>query len=308
MSHHARLSANPAILAATLVALATAAGVAVLALAFPPVADERYYAAQVRLFVSGKMELEPGITMLPGYHALLAAVLAPFGEYSDVGARLANLLVGLAIFPLAWALARRDWPREAPLKAAQALLFPLLFPYLFLVYTESWTLVALFAMVVAALARRHALAALFGLAATVMRQDYIFWVAFTFVLAALEDVDLSKWRGQWRAIARGALTRALPYLPVMAAFAAFVAWNGSVAMGDRSVHMHPYNLANIWFFYLCAWIVFLPHCLAAWPRVLGLLKRPGIVAALAVGFAIYWTAWSNPHPYNQEHLRFWLHN
>lgn len=289
-------------------ALACAAGIVLITFAHAPMADERYYAAQVRLFVLGRLELEPGITMLPGYHALLAALLAPFGEYSNLRARLANLTVGLALVPLAWALARRRWPREAPVKAAQTLLQPLAFPYLFLVYTEAWSLAVLVAMLLATFARRHALAAFLGLLGTVMRQDFIFWVAFAYALAALEGIDLARWRSEASALARQALAVGLPYLAVLAAFVAFVIWNGGVAMADREVHTRPYNLANLWFFYLCAWLAFLPHCLEAVPRIARLLRRPAVVAAVLAAFAIYWLAWSNPHPYNQAHLRFFLHN
>jgi len=33
-----------------------------------------------------------------------------------------------------------------------------------------------------------------------------------------------------------------------------------------------------------------------------------VAIAVIAGFAVYWATWSNPHPYNQAHLRFWLHN
>ena len=79
-------------------------------------------------------------------------------------------------------------------------------------------------------------------------------------------------------------------------------------MADRDVHTRPYNLANLWFFYLCAWLVFLPWCIEAIPRIARLLAKPPVLAALAAAFALYWLTWSNPHPYNQAHLRFWLHN
>ena len=72
-----------------------------------------------------RFELAPGLTMLPGYHAVLAAILAPLGDYSDHRARMASLAVGLALLPLCWALARRHYPGEAPVKAAQVFLQPL---------------------------------------------------------------------------------------------------------------------------------------------------------------------------------------
>jgi alpha-1,2-glucosyltransferase len=296
-------------LPAALALLGAAAGAALVPLVYAPMADERYYTEQVRWFVSGRFELVPGITMLPGYHALLAAVLAPFGEYTDLRARWASMLVGVVAFvPLAWLLARRHWPREAATRSAQALLQPLFFPYLFLVYTEAWSLAVLLAMIAAALSGRHVAAALLGLLGTVMRQDFVFWVAFAGALATLEGVDWWRWRAQAPALVRNLRHTALPYLAVIAAFGAFVVWNGGVAMADRDAHPRPFNLANLYFFYMCAGLVFLPHGIAALPRIMPLARRPAVLAALVAAFAAYWVTWSNPHIYNQEHLRFWLHN
>ena len=295
-------------LPAALVALGVLAGAALVTMMYGPMADEGYYTEQVKWFVAGRFEHRPGITMLTGYHAALAALIAPFGEYSDLRARWTSMVVGLALIPLAWKLASRDWPREAPVKAAQAMLQPLFFPYLFLVYTEAWSLAVLVGMILATFAGRHVVAALLGLAGTVMRQDFIFWLAFAAALAALEGVDLSRWREAPRMVLRNALRTGASYLAVMAAFAAFVVWNEGVAMSDKHAHPRPFNLANLWFFYLCAWLVFLPQCIEALPRIGRLLARPAVLASVAAAFAIYWLTWSNPHIYNQEALRWWLHN
>jgi alpha-1,2-glucosyltransferase len=295
-------------LPAALTALGIAIGAALVTMMYGPVSDERYYAAQVRRFVSGSFEFEPGITMLPGYHALLALLLAPFGEYTDLCARWTNLAVALALLPLAWMLARRNWPADAGVKAAQSFLQPLFFPYVFLVYTEAWSAAVLLAMLLATFSGRHVVAALVGLVGTVMRQDFVFWVAFAAALAALEGLDPGRWRENFRGIARNALRTGIPYAIVMAAFMAFVVWNEGVAMSDKHAHPRPFNLANLYFFYLCAWLVFLPHCVEALPRIARLLKRPGVAALVVAAFAAYWTTWSNPHIYNQEALRWWLHN
>lgn len=295
-------------LPAAVVALGCVVGAALVGFMHAPVADEIYYSEQVRWFLSGRYEHRPGITMLPGYHAALALLMAPFGEYTDLRARWTNLVVGLVLLPLAWSLARRNWPAEAAMKSSQAFLQPLFFPYVFLVYTEAWSAAALLAMLLAALSGRHVLAAIIGLAGTVMRQDFVFWAAFAAMLAVVEGAGTGPWRDRVRAMARNGLRTAAPYAALMAAFAAFVAWNDGVAMSDKHAHPRPFNLANLYFFYLCAWIVFLPHCIEALPRIGRLLGRPAVVAILLAAFATYWMTWSNPHIYNQEHLRWWLHN
>lgn len=270
--------------------------------------DERWYGMQIEWFLGRRYELIGGITMLPGYFAAMAAALSPLGDFNDHAARSLNLVVGLALVPFSLGLARSAWPQAAEMKAAQAFFQPLLFPFFFLVYTEAWSLAALAGMLLATFRHRFWLAALAGLAGTAMRQDFIAWVATAYALAALEG-----WEGRASiaALARrgwDAARQAYPLLLVLLAFAAFVAWNGAIAMGDRSVHESGINLTNLYFFLLCAWLVFLPQNLEALPRIARRLRDPRVAIALVAAFAAYLATYSNTHPYNQEHLRFFLRN
>ena len=101
---------------------------------------------------------------------------------------------------------------------------------------------------------------------------------------------------------------ALPLGLVMAAFVAFVAWNGAIAMGDRGAHSSAFNLTNFYFFLLCAFFVLLPQNLTALPRLLPRLRGPRFLAGVAIAFAFYWATYANSHPYNQQDLRFFLRN
>jgi alpha-1,2-glucosyltransferase len=290
-----------------LVALASLAGMLLIARLHRLVSDERWYALQVEWFLSGRYELIP-ITMLPGYHVVLAALLAPLGLFVDHAARGANLLVSLLLVPLALSLARRHGDPTPEMKAAQSLLQPLLFPFLFLVYTDAWSLVLLAALLLATLARRYWWAAAAGLAGTLVRQDFIAWVALAYALATLEGLDA--WPGP-RALSECIWKKAreaYPLLLVIAALLAFVAWNGAVTRGDQALHRPGINLTNVYVFLLCAWMVFLPQNLHAAPRIIARLRDWRVLAALAIGFAIYLATWSNLHPYNQENHRHHLRN
>lgn len=293
---------------ALLVAAGVAAGVALVARMRGLAADESYYAPQVRLFMEGRWELAPGITMLPGFHLGIAALGRLFGPYSDFLARMANLAGGLALLPLVARIARRHAPEAAALRAAQVFFLPLLYPYFFLIYTEPWSLVALAAMVAATLEGRIALAAVAGFAGVLLRQDFIAWVGFAWILAVAPGLDPRDLRASMAAIARRAWREALPLGLVMVAFVGFVAWHRGIAMADTGAQALRPNPANIDLFLLCTWLLFLPLAIAALPRIAAALRGPWPPAILAAGFLAYFLGYSNPHVYNQAHLRFFLHN
>jgi alpha-1,2-glucosyltransferase len=285
-----------------IVALGVLAGAMLVSTMGGLVVDERWYGLQAEWFLLGRFETLPGITMFPTYHALLAATLAPLGEFNDHLARMVNLLVGLLLLPLAWSLVRAHWPDAAAGRTAQVFFQPLLFPFFFLVYTEAWSLAALAAMMWGVMRGRYFLAALAGAAGILLRQDFAVWAGLAWALAALAPPQ-----GGGRTGMREIL-RPYPLLAVLAAFAAFVAWNNGVAVGDRGAHGAAFNITNLYLFLLCGWLVFLPVNVFMLPRIVALGRRPGVVVLMAAAFVAYMTTFSNPHPYNQYDLRFFLRN
>jgi alpha-1,2-glucosyltransferase len=159
-----------------------------------------------------------------------------------------------------------------------------------------------------ALRRRYALAAIAGLAGTLVRQDLIVWVGVAWLLALMDGIDPARWRGEWRSRLIAGFRRAWPLLLVMLLFAAFVLWNRGIAVGERERHALTFNPTNIACFLLCAWLVFLPQNVAALPRIRGLIFRPICIVLLVAGFALYMGTYANAHPYNGEQLRYFLHN
>src|SRR5262249_40152303 len=159
-------------------------------------------------------------------------------------------------------------------RTVQWFFMPLLFPLYFLVYTDAWGLVAVLATQLCALRRRYGLAALAGLAGTLIRQGPIVWGGVAWLLALLTGFDPARWRDEWRGRLAAGLRRSWPLLVVMLLFVAFVLWNRGIAVGERERHALTFNTTNIACFLLCAWLVFLPQNIAALPRIRGLLRRP----------------------------------
>ena len=270
--------------------------------------DEASHAAQVRFFSSGTFEIFVGTTMIPTYHAILALAEWITGYHDIALLRFVNLLGSLLLPVFIWRLVAMYAPQEAGRRTVQWFYMPLLFPFFFLVYTDVWPLAAMLATQLAALRKRYVLAAVAGLAATLLRQDMIVWVGMAWLLVLLGDSDFLAWRREWRSLLRTGFMRGLPLFLVMLAFLSFFLWNRGIAVGDRTRHEVGFNPTNIAYFLLCAWFVFLPQNVLALPRIRRLLRQPTCIALLVAGFALYMGTYANTHEYNSEGLRFHLHN
>jgi alpha-1,2-glucosyltransferase len=290
-----------------LIAAGLCAGLALAWCAPHLLADETYYGPQVRLFMEGRFELVPGITMIPAYHLVVASIAQIFGPYSDRLARATSFLGTILFVVAAWRLASEWCPDAKPTRVVQAVFQPLLFPYLFLIYTEAWSLAALAAMLVALARRRFWIAAGAGAIGVLIRQDFVIWVAMAFTMATVGGLASFDLRKSWRGLIKSAV-EASPLLLVLLGFAGFVAWNGGVALGDRASHQSGMNVTNLYFMLICGWVVFLPVAVDCLPEIRDLVRQPRVALALAAAFALYMATYSNLHIYNQEHLRFFVHN
>jgi alpha-1,2-glucosyltransferase len=88
-----------------------------------------------------------------------------------------------------------------------------------------------------------------------------------------------------------------------------VIWNGGVAVGDAEQHPVSFNLSNLYFFLLVAFVLFLPFNIEQLPEIKNLIGRNGwIVPVLIAGFFIYYLTYEHPHIYNTVELSFYRHN
>ena len=270
--------------------------------------DEGFHGPQIWNFFTDNFTILGSTTMIPSYHAVLALIARLIGRYDDNLHRLITLLVGLAMPWLAFRMVKLHAPLEAGRRTVQLFYFPILFPFFFLIYTDVWTTTAIIATCLCAMNRRFLLAGLTGLAAVLLRQDAVIWVGLAWLLVAFDGCAMILRQLEWRKIIANAGVRGLPLLTVMLLFVGFVFWNKGVAVGDRSQHQSGFTVTNIYVFLFYGWLMFLPMNLEAVPRILTLLRKPAVVACLALGFLIYMGTYSNTHGYNGEGMRFWLHN
>lgn len=273
-----------------------------------PASDEGFHAPQVWHYYVGGKNYADNLTVPPTYHFILAFIVRQIGHYSDYILRLVNLSIALFSLPIFYAIAARYYPRDAGIRMLQLFFAPLIFPYFFLIYTDTWSLLVIALTFLLTLRRWYFCAALAGLFAICVRQDSVVWVGLAYLLICFDGVTL-KLPDRNRVFLKNVFIRGLPFLIIFAGFIAFVIYNGGVAVGDKGAHkMNAFNISNIYVFLVCAWMLFLPVNIQQAPQIAKVLRKPWVLVALLAGFLFYMGTLSNPHGYNNTMYSFFLHN
>lgn len=256
-------SRRQAVWVAAAVLLAVAAAIA--AVHDRPVVDEWSHFAQVKEFLRGNYKPLEALTMLPGYHATVAAAAKLAHDESLGFARLATLALGILAIPAFAGIRRAVAPGEDPLvPTLQFVFFPLLFPFCFLVYTDVPSLALVLWTLRASLAGRDVAAGAIGIVALLFRQTNVVWIGFIALLRAIEICSL---HASWRERGRAAIAL-WPYALNAVAFVGYWAWNGSIALSRFGETMHPdlsLHTGNLYFM-LFVGAVFLAPLHAIWIR------------------------------------------
>ena len=280
-----------------------AATFAVLVVAFfvfadnEPQWDERAHWRQIELFVRRDWSMEPSITTLPGYHALMALAAWFMGTARLPSVRLVQFEIALCTILTFFLLARRKNAAHATLKTLQFVFLPILFPLFFMIYTDVASLLFVLLTALAASAGRYPAAGVLGLASCLIRQNNIVWTALAFAQAFVRDHG-------WRWPSR--VSDLLRYAPVLLSGAVIVGWlvfnRGQVAAGDVKAHpLGTPHLGNVFFMLFLSGVLFLPlwwgYRKETWAR----LQQPWPWATLAATFALFWFGFAADHPYNEEY-------
>lgn len=270
--------------------------------------DELYHYAQIQLFRHGEFRvLDYYLTTIPGYHAVVAALLWIGGLDSLGAARAITALFGLAAAAAFHSLRTRTQPGTESLATAQFFVLPVLAPFFFLVYTDVLALALVLWATVATTRGKHVLSALIISAALLVRQSDVVWAGFLAALAVWPHV---RERGlvEFRALAR----LFVPYLLPVIAFLAFWAWNGSISLSRVQAGAHPamtFHLANVILALVVAGFLFpLQALLGLRDFAIASRVRKWLFAIPPLVFAAVYFGFHADNPYNTAFPDFYLHN
>ncbi|KAJ2803645.1 glucosyltransferase [Coemansia helicoidea] len=301
-----------------------------------PYMDEVFHIPQCQRYCRGEFGAwDPKLTTPPGLYLVSLALLAPAGApCSAASLRATNWVLGLALFWTIHGLVRRlhrDLPPGAAAAATLALaLFPLSFFFHHIYYTDTASLLLVLLAYLLSLHRRHALAGVAGAASLWLRQTNVVWAAFVGASAALRWlqarhaiarpgdplahslVQLGRWAARPSRADLPLVGLLAPYATVVVLFAAFVAANGGIVLGDKAHHQAGLHVPQMFYFYAYLAATAAPVVLpASSPRALLVLaaRRPVLALALGAAMAAGVARYTVEHPFllsDNRHYTFYI--
>ena len=265
--------------------------------------DERVHYPQVVIFARGYSRLDPRLTVVPGYHALLGA-MASLADASSVRTiRFFNFIIGLAAVAAFHFSAKAQQARDPTVSTLQFAFLPVAFPLFFLIYTDITSLLFVLLMVLSAMHKRPRQAGLFGLISCLIRQTNVVWVAFVLIWSYVEENGWS-----WAPL-KQTLGKYWVFLLTGALFVVFLVANRGVAIGDAGAHpVTGLHLGNVFFLLFLSFFLFVPRFAARYGEALSPLRAwPGWLG-LGVLFVTFWRGFSVDHPYNTQLAEPFLRN
>ena len=261
----------------------------------PRYSDEIHHYRQISGFCHGDYTPNPRVTTIPGYHALSALVGRATGDCSLQRMRLVNAAIGLLSVAAFFAAARAAGAADPVARTLQYFLLPVLLPYHFLVYADSISLLANLVTLALLLRGRFALAGLAGSLAILVRQTNVVWLALVCLSAWMDAPPVREVPDRLHAWLRHSWTALLG----LAGFAAFIVWNGGVAVGGRGAFKAGFHTGNVFLFLALYCVLFVPANVAAIRRRAGQFARPLFWAALAATYVVFLATFRVDHPFNR---------
>ncbi|KAG8512267.1 Dol-P-Glc:Glc(2)Man(9)GlcNAc(2)-PP-Dol alpha-1,2-glucosyltransferase [Galemys pyrenaicus] len=257
---------------------------------------------------SPSSQWDPMITTLPGLYLLSVGVVKPAGwifgwsehVVCSVGMlRFVNLLFSVGNFYLLYLLLRKVQPRHRSASSVQRILstltlavFPTLYFFNFLYYTEAGSVFFTLFSYLMCLYGNHKTSALLGFCGFMFRQTNIIWAAFCAGevvaqrLAEAWKIELQKKKEERLPTGKGPLAElrrllrfvwayasapknlcellllTWPYVMLGLLFCAFVLLNGGIVVGDRSSHEACLHIPQLFYFFSFTLFFAFPHLLS----------------------------------------------
>ncbi|MBN2382556.1 hypothetical protein JXQ70_06720 [bacterium] len=268
--------------------------------------DEIFHYRQVRNFSEGNYSIVPELTTLPGYHAVIAAIVRLTGSATVDAVRLSSTVLGLLAILVFFFVSRCMQPDCALPTSLTFFCMPVFLPFLFLIYTDVFSFLIIMSAYWCACSDRPLWAGLIGLMSLFVRQDNLPWLLLLVPLVHWAKYGTDQTRLKiWHTLCRNWVL-----WTVMLLFIVFLLVNRGVAIGNRQ--MHPafgLGLANIYLFLFLAFFLFLPSLVVSIPN---LARRcggqPWSLLMIIPLFIVYLATFKTPHPFNQSRFSYYLTN
>ena len=180
-------------------------------------------------------------------------------------------------------------------RTLQYFFLPILLPYHFLIYADSISLLANLLTIALLLRGRFALAGLAGSLAILVRQTNVVWLV---LVCAVALADAPAVWNEPRPLEAG-LKRTWTALLGLVGFAAFVLWNGGVAVGGRGAFAAGLHTGNVFLFLALYFVLFLPANVFALHRRRERLADKCLSALVLGAYLLFLATFRVDHPFNK---------
>jgi len=157
----------------------------------PAQTDEGVHYEQITMFLNGDISRHSAITMIPGYHLIISSFLYLFKLDSIESARFISLILALFSVYIFFCCARTLHSRVSIQRTLSFFSLPIMFPFHFLLYTESVSLVFILIGFYFYFKRSLNLCALFLGISVLIRQPNIMWIIMIFLVEYIDNNGLT---------------------------------------------------------------------------------------------------------------------
>jgi len=259
--------------------------------------DESQHYEQIIKFSEGDFKLGSWLSMLPGYHLFFSFIVWVTDESSRMFVRGVSLLFSIVSLVVFFIISNKFDKKYSKISTVQYLFLPMVFPFMFLIYTDIFSNLFLLLTLYLILRKRYVFAGFVGFISLLIRQNNMVWLVFIMAIIYYENFGFRFSLDKIKKYAR----RAWTFIASFIAFLAFVLVNKGVAIGD--IEKHPafsLHVANIVFFLLLFFLLFLPINIYNFKKIVQLIKRHEIILLfLTVIMPFFLLFFVNDHPYNQ---------
>lgn len=267
-------------------------------------ADESFHTLQIKRIFRGDNRFVPELTNIPGYHYTLATMSKVTNPVIDYGKhpktkvlRIFQAVLSL-LLPVAIFLIVRELRQKKQLTLILVLV-PIMFPLLFMVYTDILSLTLFLFAFLFHVKKRYDLAGFFILLDIVVRQDNVIWLGFLMILLVYDVYNKTKKVD--KKFIQDILSQGLSYIVVFVIFLMFYSFNGGVAIGNKSAHPSmKLHVDNIYLFFATFTIIFLPIIIFKLKDIWRIFSKHWLlsIGIIIGGYFIFAHTFVVEHPYN----------
>jgi len=261
-------------------------------------ADERFHYRQVKLFIDNRLEITHKLTTIPGYHLVVALIMKLFHTERFFAMRLISLSFSLATIPLFFSISKKISKDEehSLIRTLQYVSFPIIFPFFFLAYTDIFSVLIILLSFYFLLGKKYTLSGIFAIFSFCVRQNNIVWMLFNWIYIYISTFGFKVNKENLLKF----IKETWAYVIGMISFAAFLFFNGGIAIKDKENQHAGFYLGNIYFILFLFLAFFIPLHAHNIKKMLNYFKTRILYLILVLSlFIISFIFIKQPlHPYN----------